>query len=167
MERTSDDKMIFRVTDEWRVKVGDACMDRDTTISGLIRDALTFYLGFPIGFIEQMEKAAKESNTDVSTLISRLMLVYIASDKAIIDNFGLSKTYQRAFRFDDKGKLIDAEKLSDITFAEVDKVCKEVLKKMKWIATGKQSLLSKEEGSYVPVLQEAKSVPVARAKAAK
>lgn len=167
MEKLRDDQMILRVNMDERVQIVDAAMERNTTISALIREAVKFYLGFPLAFIEQMEKVAKESKTDVSTLIGRLMLVYVADDKAKIDNFGVSKTFQRAFRLDEKGKLMEAEQISDNTYEEVDKVCKEVLKKMKWIAAGKKTLLSKEEGSYVPVLQEAKYTPMARAKAAK
>ena len=153
-----DDRMVFRVTDEERVEIVDASLDRDITISELIRRSVKFYLGFPPIFIEQMEKVAKEYKTDASTVMARLLLIYIASDKAIIDNFHFSKTYQRAFRFDDEGKLIDAEKLSDITFNEVDKVCKEVLKKLKRTSrTGEESVLTKEEAVLIPVLKERQS----------
>ena len=158
-----DGQLILRVSDEERITIMDACGDRSTTISQLIRDALQFYLGFPTGFIEQMEKVAKEYKTDVSTMVARLMLVYCATDKTIIDNFHFSATYQRAFRFDAEGKLIDVEKISDITVEEVDAICKSVLKKMKWIASGKQALLTKEEGSYVPVLKEAATLARAAA----
>jgi hypothetical protein len=153
-----DDRMVFRVTDEERVEIADACSDRDITISELIRRSVKFYLGFPPGFIEQMEKVAKEYKTDVSTLIARLMLVYVATDKARIDNFGISKTYQRAFAADEKGKLIDAKKISDNTYAEEDKVCKEVLKKLKRTSrTGEASVLTKEEAALIPVLKERQS----------
>ena len=175
MEKIRDGQMILRVNMDERVQIVDAAMERETTISALIRDAVKFYLGFPPGFIEQMEKAAKEYKMDVSTMIARLMLVYLGNDKAIIDNFHFSKTYERAFRFDQEGKLIDAEKLSDIAYEETDRVCKELLKKMKWIAKGKETLLSREEVALTPALKEmseavkgeAKYPAIARAKPVK
>jgi len=168
MDKIRDDQMILRVNMDERVQIVDAAMERDTTISALIRDAVKFYLGFPAGFIEQMEKVAKEYKTDVSTIISRFMLVYVATDAAIVKNFGISKTYDRAFRFDEKGRLMQMEQISDNTLEEVDKICKEVLKKLKRTSrTGEESVLTKEEAGFIPVLREAKYPSVARAKAAK
>ena len=173
MEKLRDDQMILRVNMDERVQIVDAAMERNTTISALIREAVKFYLGFSLGFIEQMEKVAKESKTDVSTLITRFMLVYVATDKAIIDNFGVSKTYQRAFSFDEKGALIPAEDISDKTYAEMDKVCKKFLKKLiRTSETGEDSVLTKEEATLFPMVDlgvkpEAKYPSMARAKAAK
>jgi hypothetical protein len=168
-----DDRMVFRVTDEERVEVVDASLDRDITITELVKRSLKFYLGFPPGFIERMEKAAKEYETDVSTMVARLLLVYVATDKAIIDNFGVSKTYQRAFSFTPDGKLIPAEEISDKTYEEMDKVCKKFLKKLiRTAETGEDSVLTKEEATLFPMVDrgvkpEAKYSPVARAKTAK
>ena len=168
-----DDRMVFRVTDRERVEIVDASLDRDITISELIRRSVKFYLGFPPGFIEQMEKVAKGYETDVSTMVARLLLVYVATDKAIIDNFGVSKTYQRAFSFNEKGALIPAEEISDKAYEEMDKVCKKFLKKLiRTTETGEDSVLTKEEATLFPMVDrgvkpEAEYIPMARAKAAK
>lgn len=159
-----EERVTFLLTDKERVTIENAATERGKNLSELIRDAVEFYASFPVALIEQLKKATVDIKMDIYEIVPRLLLVYIATDAAIVKNFGISKTFERAFRFGPDGKLLEGSELSDKTFEEVDKVCKEVLKKMKWIAAGKQTLLNREEGSYVPVLQEVQSKPMASAK---
>jgi hypothetical protein len=167
IKEPKDDQMLIRVNMAERVKIVDAAMERDRTLSQFVRDAVDFYVAFPVAMIEQLKKATADIKMDIYDIIPRLLLVYVAMDAAIVKNFGISKTFERAFGFGPDGKLLEGSELSDKTFEEVDTVCKEVLKKMKWMAEGRQDkkvLLSKEEGAYVRVLQEARYAMVAKAK---
>lgn len=102
-----DDTMILRVNMDQRVKIVDAAMERDTTLSQLIRDAVDFYVAFPVTMIEQIKKATADVKMDIYDIIPRLLLVYVATDAAIVKNFGISRTFERAFRFGPDGKLLE------------------------------------------------------------
>lgn len=155
VDKEKDDRMVFRVNDAERIEFVDASMDRNLTITELVKRSIRFYTGFPPGFIEKMEEVAKAYETDVSTLVARLLMVYISQDNAILNNFGVSRTHKYAFALDDRGTLIPVDKISEFVYQEMDKVCKKTLKKLiRTSETGEDSVLTKDEAVLIPKLKD-------------
>lgn len=146
-----DDQILVRVTKEKKREILDASIERDITMSEVVNRSVDFFLGFPPAFLEEIERIAETVKMPIQTVLANLLMVYVAEDKAILDNFGVSKTYEMAFRFRPEGGLIQGDEVSKTTYEEMDKACKEVLKKLKRTSkTGEASFLSKLEASIIP-----------------
>lgn len=109
---------------------------RETTLSALLRDGVRMLADFSDDFLAQIGAVASSTKLSPSQVMIQLLLVYIASDAATLKVYGKSTTYQRAFQFDNQGRLITGDRLSDKVFAEVLESAQALKKRLQDSARG-------------------------------
>jgi hypothetical protein len=153
MMETYEKNIMVRLSLDQRAKALMAAKDGDSSVSDIVRRSLDFYLAFPQGFLEQMQKVADEAKLPMPTVVVHLLQVYASVDTAVIKNFGISNTFQRAFRFTPEGKLIEGDELGEILAKESDELAKELRRKLEQTKrTGKPARITREEIPIIPAL---------------
>lgn len=108
----------FKIDPERKRQVEAMALAKNETKSKIVQDALDLYLTFPPGFIEEMEKQAKNLNMPLGIVLSHLLCAYTAQEAAIIAEGMNSGIHEYAFRYDEKG-LIHPNDAGVLTFKEV------------------------------------------------
>ena len=148
MKREGKQKGIntaFRISVGERERLEKRAAEMKISPSELIRRASNLYLNFDESFLEQMEKTAIAVKLDVSTTIQQLMTVYVATDAAIVEKFGISKTFERAFQYDQNGLITGnehAKKVKDEVLAGIDGLMGKLKESQK---IGKEAFITKPE----------------------
>ena len=116
--KSKTDYLTIRITPDKKAYLEIRAQIMKMTFTDLLITGATMYADFDPDFLKQMKEIAEKVKLDMPTVIQQLLLVYAAQDAAILKTFGVSKTYQRAFQFNEHG-LITGNQLSDAVFAEV------------------------------------------------
>ena len=120
-------------------------------VSEYLRRCETFHRSFNSDFLAQIEKAAEISKTDIPTVITQLLLTYMAQDSAINETIGTTKTWARSFQYDSSGRLITGNELSEKVTKEVKEAAGGLKKRLEGMKGGKAEsiTISRSEASMM------------------
>lgn len=133
------DLLHLKITPEQKQRIKNEANSRGEKFTDFVLNGLDFYASFPPEFLDQINIIAEKVKQDIPTVIQHMLLTYTATDAAISETFGLSKTFSRAFQYDEKG-LVTGTALSNLVFNQVDAEVKKLVKRIKKGADQKVSV---------------------------
>ena len=141
-------KFLMRVSEKEQIDILRASGKLNS--SQYLRKCERFFRKFDPDFMAQLQKAADSNTTDVPTLITQLLTTWMATEKAILDVFGSSKVWQRAFQLGPNGLRVGGE-LSDQVYAEVKGEAMALKKRLEGMAEGKaeSTIITRKEAALM------------------
>ena len=141
-------KFLMRVSEKEQIDILRASGKLNS--SQYLRKCERFFRSFDPDFMANLQKAADSNSIDVPTLITQLLMTWMATEKAILDVFGSSKVWQRAFQLGPNGLRVGDE-LSDQVYAEVKEEALGLKKRLEKMKKGKvkQTVVTREEATLM------------------
>lgn len=140
----------IRISDKQKAKIENAAKAQDVKVPQYVLEALDFYGGFDVHFLEHIYSTAQKMKLPMPIVIQQLLEAYINADVAIMEVFGTGgQTYRRAFQYDEAG-LIEGIKHADLVYSQVKKEALDLKKKLKrGSETGAPVKISKEDAALM------------------
>jgi len=129
------EKFVVRITEAEHFEILKASGKSNS--SEYLRKCAKFYRAFSPDFLAQIEKAAEISKQDVPVVIEQLLTVYMATNFAINETMGPTKTWSRSFQYDSSGRLITGNELSEKVTKEVKEAAGALKKRLEEMKEGK------------------------------
>lgn len=98
-----DTVLHVRITGKQKEKIEAEAKKQNVKVPQYVIEALDFYAGFDVHFLECMYSTAEKMKLPMPTVIEHLLQSYLSTDGARAEVFGTGgKAYRRAFQYDDQ-----------------------------------------------------------------
>jgi len=149
MGREKTINTAFRILPSEKSRLEAVAEGRKMNFTDLLLEGARMLSEFSPYFLEEIRKIAQRVGLSVPKVIQQLLTAYIAADAAVLEVFGTSKIYQRAFQFDKEG-LITGDRLSALVLEQTKDDAKAVLDKLiQCHETGETVRISREEATLL------------------
>ncbi len=139
-----------RVSEKQKAQIDAAAKAEDVKVPEYILNALDFYAGFDVHFLEHIYATAQKMKLPIPTVIQQLLVAYINADAAIMEGFGTGgQTYRRAFQYDETG-LIEGSKHGELVYEQVKEEISALRKKIENAVKAKKPvLITREDAALI------------------
>lgn len=127
--------LTMQVPEEKWEQYKKVAKDRNISLAELMKEGTDMLATFNPDFLDQIGKVSAITNLSPAIVIQQLLCAFMAQETAIRETFGISKIFNRAFRFDETG-LVTGEMLIGQVTSEVKDEAEQFLNKLMAASSG-------------------------------